>query len=197
MAFKAPQNQPQPYSDLWVSLFVPFLAVHHAHWPPFSSWTTMCALAVGLTHLLFQMPLPQLFHSLAPPCHLGLSSNVTVPQKSSLIAWSKSILQSLFDTFFFFSDLHSTHDHPKASFAHLPVSTSSNTISLRTGTTSSFTTIFSAHWVNDWILWVTKWDLRKMAYVKSHSSWEAEITMQSILLEINSEQFNLHKPLVQ
>lgn len=78
---------------------------------------TTCALAVGLSPWLLHTSLLQLFHRLAPPCHLGLSSNDTVPQKSSLNAWSENTLQPLPDTFsVIFMALITIWNH----FAHLP-----------------------------------------------------------------------------
>ena len=112
---------------------------------------TTCALAVGLSPWLLHTSLLQLFHRLAPPCHLGLSSNDTMPQKSSLNAWSEIPFSHYVLIHFLWFSLHSSPSEIIL-LIYLAVSFSSNTVSLRTGTMSSSPVISSAHWVNDLVL---------------------------------------------
>lgn len=79
-------NHCPPLTSVSSPLFLPFLTVHTDL--SVVPEQIMCALAMELLTCCSICLPPQLFHSLAPLCHLDLCSNVLVLQKSSLVILS-------------------------------------------------------------------------------------------------------------
>lgn len=110
--FQGLQNQPWPHSHLCISLFVPFLTVRHAHWPPFCSWTNhMCSGCRAVS-----LAAPYISPSALSQIGSSLSSG-------SQFKWHRAtevFLERLIwkypsaTTWYILCDFHGTHHHLKS-----------------------------------------------------------------------------------